>query len=72
VLDGVDEVQLLAGDGTVVSSNTGRHYRITVKIDALRDVVTIHNDATRQVQLKKWSLLVPDSDLVHFRIVSFG
>lgn len=64
ILDGVGEITLVNTDGAALSASSGRSYRVTVKIDALRDVVTVHNDATRQVQLKKWSLVIPGTDAV--------
>ncbi len=59
VLDGVEEVELLSASGDRVASGSGRGYRLEARVDIVKDCIRVHNAATRQLPMKKWTLQGP-------------
>ena len=59
VLADAEQVTLAKPDDTVVSTASGRAYRVSVRVNGLTEAVTITNNATRQVPMKKWKLVGP-------------
>ncbi len=63
ILDRVVSVILTAPTGDQYTGEA-RGYRLSARVDILRDCVVIRNGATRQQALKKWSIQGPSADLV--------
>lgn len=64
MLDGVSTVTLIDATGTELTRGDGRVYRVSARIDCSADTVTIRNESTRQLVMKKWSLSAQPSGLV--------